>query len=108
MRSNPIRNARAMMALSLSALPAAGQTQQWVIQFGTATDDQVNGLTSDGAGGVFACGETQANLGGSYFGSFDAWLARYDSSGNRTWIKQFGTGTWDMAYAVAEAGAGGA
>ena len=38
----------------------------------------------------------------------DAWLARYDSAGNQTWIRQFGTSGSEYAYALCPDGAGGA
>jgi hypothetical protein len=52
-------------------------------------------------------GRTDGSLGGSNAGGFDAWLARYDSAGNRLWVRQLGTSAYDWTFAAAPAGAGG-
>ncbi|MBU1348751.1 hypothetical protein KJ781_01630 [Patescibacteria group bacterium] len=72
--------------------------QLWIHQFGTDLDDEVWGLAPDGQGGVFLSGSSQGDLGGTNpnFGTYDAWVARYDSAGNQTWIRQFGTGLDDL------------
>ena len=52
-------------------------------------------------------GRTLGSLGGPNAGTFDSWIAHYDTSGNQTWITQFGTSEWDTALALAPDGAGG-
>jgi hypothetical protein len=81
--------------------------QAWILQFGSSYLDTVHGMTPDGSGGVFVCGDTHGTLGARDFGNFDAWLARYDSAGNRVWIKQLGTNSYDHAYSVSSDGSGG-
>lgn len=91
------------------AHPALAQSQTWIDQFGTIADESVRALAPDGAFGVFVGGETSDDLGGPSAGGFnDAWLARYDSAGNRLWIRQFGTSNEESVLAIAEDGAGGA
>jgi len=85
----------------------ASGNQSWIRQFGTSTNDDTSALTPDGAGGAFIGGHTQGSLGGGSAGDWDAWLARYDASGNQSWIRQFGTATTDFAYALCPDGAGG-
>ncbi|MCH8271290.1 MAG: hypothetical protein IH985_08805 [Planctomycetes bacterium] len=79
----------------------------WIHQFGTSENDRAWALAPDGAGGVMVAGFTLGSLGGPNAGRLDAFLARYDSAGNRLWIRQFGTSTWDVANALAPDGAGG-
>jgi hypothetical protein len=79
----------------------------WILQFGTRGYDQVYALAPDGAGGVMVAGMTEGSLAG-HAGRDDAYLARYDSAGNRLWIRQFGTSVDDSARALAPDGAGGA
>ena len=43
---------------------------------------------------------TNGNLGGTNAGGKDAWVAKYDSSGNQLWLKQFGTAADDIATDV--------
>ncbi len=89
-------------------IPAAhAQEQLWLRQFGTSDMDWAYALAPDGAGGVMVSGYTLGDLGGPNAGDRDAYLARYDSAGNRLWIRQFGTSSSDGAYALASDGAGG-
>ncbi len=81
--------------------------QVWIRQFGTSEADEAYALARDGAGGVMVAGITVGTLGGSNAGGGDVFLARYDSAGNRQWIRQFGTSVGDIAYALAPDGAGG-
>jgi hypothetical protein len=74
----------------------------WLRQFGTPGDEYIRrgSLASDGAGGVFAAGETQGSLGGPSFGGSDAWLNRWDNSGDLIWSRQIGTSAFDSAFAL--------
>ena len=90
----------------LARYDSAGN-QLWIRQFGTSRGDYPSGLASDGAGGVMVAGYTLGSLGGPNAGSIDAFLARYDSAGNRLWIRQLGTSGHDVAYGLAPDGVGG-
>jgi catechol 2,3-dioxygenase-like lactoylglutathione lyase family enzyme len=79
----------------------------WFRQLGTNADDITFAAAPDGSGGVYVGGWTGGNLGGSNAGSYDAWLARYDSAGNQLWIRQLGTNADDLALAAAPDGSGG-
>ena len=81
--------------------------QLWLRQFGSTSADLTHDAASDGTGGVYVSGYTNGSLGGPNAGDFDAFLARYDSGGNRTWIRQFGSPGADLAYEVSTDGAGG-
>jgi hypothetical protein len=92
----------------LAALPAAAQNQVWIRQFGTIHSDYLRAAAPDGSGGIYAGGDTFGGFGGPNSGSTDAWLARYDNSGNRLWVRQLGTFASDAVLAIAPDGAGGA
>jgi hypothetical protein len=79
----------------------------WIRQFGTHTLDRAYAVAPDGSGGVFVGGGTQGSLAGPSAGGLDVWLARYDSLGNETWIRQFGSSTLEWAFAAVPDGSGG-
>jgi hypothetical protein len=81
--------------------------QTWIRQLGTSGPDYAFALIPDGEGGAFVAGSAFGSLGGPYVGLHDAWLARYDSGGNRAWIRQLGTSGYDLAGSFAPDGTGG-
>jgi hypothetical protein len=86
------------------ALYDSGGNQVWRRQFGSGAFDRARALALDPGGveeGVYIGGGTTGNLGGTHAGSSDAWLARYDSDGNRIWITQFGTPADEEVTALA-------
>ncbi len=85
----------------------ADGNQLWVRQFGTSGWDIARGAAADGAGGVVVAGFTDGTLSGMSAGLYDVFLAHYDSSGNQTWIEQFGTSEYEWASAAAPDGKGG-
>jgi hypothetical protein len=76
-------------------------TQQWIRQLGTSQSDSSYGVAVDSAGNVYLTGGTSGNLGGTNAGSRDAWVAKYNSSGNQLWIRQFGTSQYDSTSGLA-------
>ncbi len=99
--------ASAALLLPLAGLLAAAQNQLWVKQFGTTEADSVSAATPAGLSGVYTSGSTTGSLGGPNAGSYDAWLARYDSAGNQLWVRQLGTFNSDTASASAADASGG-
>jgi hypothetical protein len=90
----------------LTRFDSAGN-QLWTRQFGSSAADFGFAIAEDGVGGVFVAGATAGDLAAPNAGSYDAWIARYDSSGNRLWIHQFGTPQWDEVFTLTSDGAGG-
>src|SRR5690606_33847117 len=64
---------------------------QWLTQFGTFSDDRLDGAALDGAGGLILGGSTRGDLGGPSAGGSDAFRAHMDLAGNLQAIVQFGT-----------------
>jgi hypothetical protein len=91
----------------LAALPGVAQGQIWLEQFGTLGFDWSRSVVPDGSGCVYVSGCTSSNVGGPSAGGFDAWFARYDSDGNRLWIRQFGTAGDEFLFSAAPDSSGG-
>ena len=72
--------------------------QQWLKQFGTAGDDIARSIDFDDLGNFYVTGSTDADFGGSNAGSYDSWVAKYDSDGNEQWKQQFGTSEIDNPF----------
>lgn len=73
--------------------------EKWVEQFGTTDYDFLWDIETDSEGNLYAAGWTLGDLGGANTGSYDIWLAKYDTDGNQQWIKQFGTSGDDATFA---------
>lgn len=91
----------------LTKFDASGN-QVWARQIGTTEDDRSQAVAVDGAGTVYISGITTGSLGGANMGGRDAFLIKYDTSGNQVWARQIGTNKEDRSYAVAIDGAGNA
>ena len=91
----------ALVLLLLLAEAASAQTVQWIRQFGSSDVDIAYGVAVNSSG-VYVVGYTIATLPGqTSAGSTDAFIRKYDSSGNVVWTRQFGTQGFDQAFAVA-------
>jgi enterochelin esterase-like enzyme len=64
-------------------------TQLWLQQFGSPAEDKAWGVAAT-ADGIRIGGMTSGALG-TAAGALDGWVARYDATGNRVWLRQFGT-----------------
>ncbi|MGB5714191.1 MAG: SBBP repeat-containing protein [Waterburya sp.] len=72
--------------------------QQWIQQFGTAGDDTARSIDFDELGNFYVTGSTDADFGDKNAGSYDTWVAKYDSNGNQQWVQQFGTAATDNPF----------
>lgn len=79
-------------------------TVRWVREFGTAGDDRAEGVTADASGNVYVTGYSGGVLPGSSDlnkGAADAFVTKYDTSGNRVWVREIGTSVDDVGYGIA-------
>ena len=84
-------------------------TKLWTREFGTAGVDRAYGLALDPSGHPVVAGYTKGDLDGAHAGntSDDMFVAKYDPSGTREWVRQVGLSTVaDRAYGVAVDGDG--
>lgn len=68
----------------------------WIRQFGSTSDDYGNGVTVDGLGNVYMSG----SLGDPAAPNAEAFLNKYDASGNLIWSQEIGTNGSDASYGV--------
>jgi hypothetical protein len=87
----------------LAKYTAAGGCS-WVRQFGTAAEDWGSDVCTDPQGNAYVGGYTYGSLARPLTNSEDAFLAKYDSAGNRLWVQQFGTKNNNTGFAVATDG----
>ncbi|PNW45200.1 UNVERIFIED_CONTAM: hypothetical protein BEN50_12395 [Euhalothece sp. KZN 001] len=75
--------------------------QVWLRQFGTVEIEETESIALDSNGNLYLTGSTRGGLEGTNAGETDAWVASYDSNGNRRWIQQLGTPNPDISYDIA-------
>jgi hypothetical protein len=100
-------------ALLIGAAPAVSRgeapyTVAWSRQIGTSGGDTSRSVAVDAWGNAYISGYTNGSLGGTNEGLFDAFLTKYDASGNLLWSRQMGTTTYDRSYSVAVDASGNA
>lgn len=92
------------MVLCLSGLfPVVNvhaQQIEWIRQLGTADDDLNYGVSTDLFGNVYITGSTEGSLSGPNAGGEDAYISKYDFSGNLLWTRQFGTADNDTGSGI--------
>lgn len=81
--------------------------RQWVKPIASAGDDWSSSVAVDSQGNVYVGGDTDANLAGeSNAGDYDAYIAKFDTAGNRDWLEMFGTSSGDSVQTLAVDDAG--
>ncbi len=80
----------------------------WTRQLGTSAYSASNSVAIDGSGNAYISGNTSGDLGGTSEGGYDAFLAKYDTSGSLLWTEQLGTSSSDYSRSVAIDGSGNA
>ena len=74
----------------------------WTQQFGASQDDAARGVAVDSTGMVYVVGTTKGVIAGQTSpGGPDAFLAKFDTVGNASWTRQFGSPGADTGLAVA-------
>ena len=77
-------------------------TRLWTVLFGSDLTDESFGITCDADGNVIVTGWCDGNIDGIVNqGNGDNFLAKYDSAGNKLWLKQWGTVNKDTGYSLA-------
>ncbi len=77
----------------------------WTRQFGTINWDKPRGISVD-ASGVYVAGNTLGTLTSAdgvpqtRVGGKDAFVRKYDLTGNEVWTRQFGASEWDYANGI--------
>jgi len=70
----------------------------WTRQFDSSADVYTGRVAVDDAGNAYIAGSTNGTFAGqASAGYYDAFISKYDSSGNNAWIRQFGTSSYDDA-----------
>ncbi len=75
-------------------------SELWTQQIGTSGSDVSYSVAVDASGNAYISGYTGGVLGDSSAGSGDAFLTKFDSSGNEVWTQQIGTSAWDQSNSV--------
>ncbi len=88
---------------------------KWATYYGgTGASDNIRSIAIDGAGKIYATGQTSATnqiaTGGAFLGSYqggtwDAFLVKFDANGGRIWGTYFGGTGNDIGYGIAVDGA---
>ncbi|HEY9828892.1 MAG TPA: SBBP repeat-containing protein [Stenomitos sp.] len=76
-------------------------TLAWTKLIGTSDFDRSFGIATDLKGNVLITGVTSGSLGGPNKGSYDAWVAEYNSNGILKWKRQLGTSSGESTRDVA-------
>jgi hypothetical protein len=67
-------------------------TKRWVKLLGTEAGDWGRGIAADNTGNIYVTGRTEGNLDGqSNAGFVDIFVAQYDGTGIKQWVKLLGT-----------------
>lgn len=76
-------------------------TEQWTRQYGTVNTEYAEAV-SVSSSGVYVVGSTQGLIGIQTLPTFDfdAYIRKYDTSGNLLWTRQFGTAGREVAYSA--------
>lgn len=97
-----------LLALFAASSVFAQTTPLYIKQFGSAQIDYIKGVVTDEAGNVYVAGYTHGNASEDTLasplpskGGADIFVARFDASGNLSWMIQFGSPADDFASGIA-------
>ncbi len=80
--------------------------KQWDKNFGGTNHDQLYSLVQTNEGGYILGGFSNSGIGGdktqSVWGSYDYWIVKIDSLGNKQWDKDFGGTDIDWFHSIEE------
>ncbi len=85
----------------------SGDVRDWARLLGTSGEDVAQSVALDDSGNLYVVGWTAGDLGeNTNSGNLDAFVAKYDTSGNRQWVRTLGTSDDDRARSVVLDGSG--
>ncbi|MCX5792286.1 MAG: SBBP repeat-containing protein [Elusimicrobia bacterium] len=75
----------------------------WTVQVGSDAIDGARGVAVDLQGNILIAGYTASVIDGQPHagGAYDAFVAKFDSAGNKLWLREAGTVDTDKAFSVA-------
>lgn len=77
-------------------------SRAWTVLFGSPGVDESFGIACDAAGNVYATGWCDGSIEGNpYLANGDNFLVKYNTNGQRQWLRQWGTFNKDTGYALA-------
>ncbi|MEZ4743424.1 MAG: SBBP repeat-containing protein [Bdellovibrionota bacterium] len=86
-------------------------THLWTQQLGTSSiaaaavgDDQVSAISLDSNGNIFVTGRTSGSLGEAVGGSYDSYIAKFNSNGAYQWVRQLGNITIGSGASMTDSG----
>ena len=89
------------MEISLSKYDLDGN-HLWSITDGSALEDRAYDIALDSAGNIFLAGVTYGSFDGTTTATGrDIFVAKYNSTGNRVWIRQLQGDSWERAEGIA-------
>jgi Beta-propeller repeat/PEP-CTERM motif len=95
------------VSLLASCAPSAhAESIEWIRQLGTSASEQSGAVATDGAGNVYISGFTSGSLGGPNAGFYDAFVSKFNATGNLLWTRQLGTTDYDSSSGVTADGLG--
>ncbi|WP_170928594.1 SBBP repeat-containing protein [Deinococcus hopiensis] len=75
--------------------------QQWIKYYGTTGTERTSGVAVDQGGNIYTSGYTNGVFPGNGNTSENAFIMKYDPSGNQVWVKQFGAAGSETARDIA-------
>jgi len=75
-------------------------TLLWRDQIGTAARERAGNIRVGDNNDVYICGDTSGNIARVNNGQGDFVVARYDRTGKRLWLHQYGTNAFDSAMSM--------
>jgi hypothetical protein len=105
---SPVRAYTGSHDTFVAKLSSSG-TLTWNTFLGGGGGDSGNGIAVDGSGNVYVAGYSNDTWGipvRAYTGSYDAFVAKLNSSGALTWNTFLGGSGWDIGYGIAVDGGG--
>jgi hypothetical protein len=85
----------------------ASGTKQWTRLLGNGTETYAYTVAVDGSSNIFVAGHTRGTFDSeSNAGMLDIYVAKYNSSGTRQWVRMLGSARFDYCYGVGTDGSG--